>query len=48
LWTAGVEAPRLAEAVAKAAGAEQDRAARLLRGKDLSLPGHPEILVTGT
>jgi NADH dehydrogenase len=47
LWTAGVEAPPLAEAVAKATGAEQDRAGRLLCGKDLSLPGHPEILVTG-
>jgi NADH:ubiquinone reductase (H+-translocating) len=33
--------------VAKATGAEQDRAGRLLCGKDLSLPGHPDILVTG-
>ena len=40
LWTAGVEAPPLATAVAKATGAEQDRAGRLLCGKDLSLPGH--------
>ena len=47
LWTAGVAAPPLAEAVAKATGAEQDRAGRLLCGKDLSLPEHPEILVTG-
>jgi NADH dehydrogenase len=47
LWTAGVAAPPLAEAVAKATGAEQDRAGRLLCGKDLSLPGHPEILVAG-
>jgi NADH:quinone reductase (non-electrogenic) len=47
LWTAGVEAPPLAEAVAKATGAETDRVGRLLCGKDLSLPGHPEILVTG-
>jgi NADH dehydrogenase len=47
LWTAGVEAPPLATAVAKATGAEQDRAGRLLIGPDLSLPGHPEILVTG-
>jgi NADH:quinone reductase (non-electrogenic) len=47
LWTAGVAAPPLATAVAKATGAEQDRAGRLLCGKDLSLPGHPEILVTG-
>jgi NADH:quinone reductase (non-electrogenic) len=47
LWTAGVAAPPLAGAVAKATGAEQDRAGRLVCGKDLSLPGHPEILVTG-
>ena len=47
LWTAGVQAPPLAEAVAKAAGAKQDRAGRLQCGMDLSLPGHPEILVTG-
>src|SRR5262249_57896298 len=47
LWTAGIAAPPLAEAVAKATGAETDRAGRLICGKDLSLPGHPEILVTG-
>jgi NADH dehydrogenase len=47
LWTAGVEAPPLAQIVAKATGAEQDRAGRLLCGKDLTLPGHPDILVTG-
>jgi NADH:ubiquinone reductase (H+-translocating) len=47
LWTASVEAPLLAAAVAKATGAPQDRAGRLLCGRDLSLPGHPEILVTG-
>jgi NADH:ubiquinone reductase (H+-translocating) len=47
LWTAGVQAPALAGAVAKATGAEQDRAGRLVVGKDLTLPGHPEILVAG-
>jgi NADH:quinone reductase (non-electrogenic) len=47
LWTAGVEAPPLAALVAKATGAEQDRAGRLLCGKDLAVPGYPEILVTG-
>ena len=47
LSTAGVEAPPLAAAVAKATGAQQDRAGRLLCGEDLSLPGHPDILVTG-
>jgi NADH dehydrogenase len=47
LWTAGVEAPPLAAVVAKATGAETDRAGRLLCGKDLTILGHPEILVTG-
>jgi NADH dehydrogenase len=47
LWTAGVAAPPLAKAVAKATGAETDRAGRLVCGPDLTLPGHPEILVTG-
>ena len=47
LWTAGVEAPALASAVAKATGAEQDRAGRILVGDDLTIPGHPEIFVAG-
>jgi NADH:ubiquinone reductase (H+-translocating) len=47
LWTAGIQAPPIAGAVAKATGAGQDRAGRLLVGRDLSIPGHPEILVTG-
>ena len=47
LWTAGVQAPPLAHLVAKVTGAEQDRAGRLLCGQDLSLPGHPDILVAG-
>ena len=47
LWTAGVEAPPVATAVAKATGAQQDRAGRIVVGKDLAIPGHPEILVTG-
>jgi NADH dehydrogenase len=47
LWTAGVQAPALAAAVANATGAEQDRAGRLVVNKDLTLPGHPDILVTG-
>ncbi len=47
LWTAGIEAPPLAGIVAKATGAEQDRAGRLRCGKDLSLPGYPDILVAG-
>jgi NADH dehydrogenase len=47
LWTAGVAAPPVATAIAKATGAEQDRSGRIVVGPDLSLPGHPEILVTG-
>ncbi|HEY9243041.1 MAG TPA: FAD-dependent oxidoreductase, partial [Streptosporangiaceae bacterium] len=47
LWTAGVEAPPLAGAVAEATGAQQDRAGRIVVGQDCTIPGHPEILVTG-
>ena len=47
LWTAGVQAPALAGAVAKATGAEQDRAGRLVVSHDLTIPGHPDILVAG-
>jgi NADH:ubiquinone reductase (H+-translocating) len=47
LWTAGVEAPPVATAVAQATGAQQDRAGRLVVGPDLAIPGHPEILVAG-
>src|SRR5215468_10321915 len=47
LWTAGVQAPPLAAVVAKATGAEQDRAGRLVVDKDLTIPGHPDILATG-
>lgn len=47
LWTAGVEAPPIAAALAKATGATQDRAGRIAVEPDLTLPGHPEIRVTG-
>ncbi|HET9969783.1 MAG TPA: NAD(P)/FAD-dependent oxidoreductase [Streptosporangiaceae bacterium] len=47
LWTAGVAAPLIATAVAEATGAQQDRSGRILVGDDLSIPGHPEIMVTG-
>jgi len=47
LWTAGVAAPPAAAAIAAATGAKQDRAGRIEVGPDLSIPGHPEILVTG-
>jgi NADH:ubiquinone reductase (H+-translocating) len=47
LWTAGVQAPALAAEVAKATGAAQDRAGRICVDKDLTIPGHPDIFVTG-
>jgi NADH:ubiquinone reductase (H+-translocating) len=47
LWTAGVEAPPIAEAVAKATGAERDRSGRILVQDDLTIKGHPEISVIG-
>jgi NADH:ubiquinone reductase (H+-translocating) len=47
LWTAGVAAPPAVAAIAKATGAKQDRAGRIEVGPDLSIPGHPEIMVTG-
>jgi len=47
LWTAGVAAPPAAAAIAAAVGAKQDRAGRIEVGPDLSIPGHPEIMVTG-
>jgi NADH dehydrogenase len=47
LWTAGVAAPPAAAAIATATGAKQDRAGRIEVGPDLSIPGHPEIMVTG-
>jgi NADH dehydrogenase len=47
LWAAGVEAPPVAEALAKATGAGQDRAGRIQVEPDLTIPGHPEISVIG-
>jgi len=47
LWTAGVEAPPLAAALAAATGAERDRAGRIVVEKNLTIPGHSEISVIG-
>ena len=47
LWTAGVAAPSVATAIATATGAKQDRAGRIIVGEDLTIPDHPEIMVTG-
>lgn len=47
LWTAGVKAPQFASAVARATGAQQDRAGRIAVQDDLTIAGHPEISVAG-
>jgi NADH dehydrogenase len=47
LWTAGVRAPGVADALAKATGAEQDRAGRIKVTSRCTIPGHPEIFVVG-
>ena len=47
LWAAGVQAASFAGVVAKAVGAETDKAGRIIVGRDLAIPGHPEILVLG-
>lgn len=47
LWAAGVLASSFGRAVAIALGAETDKAGRILVGPDLTVPGHPEILVIG-
>jgi NADH:quinone reductase (non-electrogenic) len=47
IWAAGVSASPLAAALAEASGAELDRAGRVTVEPDLTLPGHPEVLVLG-
>jgi len=47
LWTAGVQASPLGQALAKAAGAQTDRGGRVIVEPDLSVPGHPDIFVVG-
>lgn len=47
VWAAGVSASPLGAQIAKATGAEVDRAGRVLVNKDLTLPDHPEIFVLG-
>ena len=47
LWTAGVEGPPIAKAVAEATDAEHDRAGRIAVQDDLTIKGHPEISVIG-
>jgi NADH:ubiquinone reductase (H+-translocating) len=47
LWAAGVDASPLGKVLAEATGAALDRAGRITVEPDLTLPGHPEILVIG-
>lgn len=47
IWTAGVRGSALGQRIAQAAGAEVDRNERIVVQPDLSLPGHPEILIVG-
>ena len=47
LWGAGVQASPFGKVLAETAGATLDRAGRVSVSPDLSLPGHPEILVVG-
>jgi len=47
VWAAGVAAAGLGKALASAAGAHLDRGGRVAVGPDLTLAGHPDILVIG-
>ena len=47
VWAAGVEASPLGRVLAKATGAEVDRAGRVIVNPDLTVADHPEIFVLG-
>lgn len=47
VWAAGVRASGLAGLLGEASGAEVDRAGRVTVAPDLTLPGHPEVMVLG-
>jgi NADH dehydrogenase len=47
IWAAGVRASSFGEVLKQRAGAQLDRAGRVMVNADLSVPGHPEILVIG-
>jgi|SRR5579863_3506847 len=47
LWAAGVAASPLGRVLAERAGAQLDRAGRVIVESDLTVAGHPEILVLG-
>jgi NADH dehydrogenase len=47
IWAAGVAGAPLGARLARAAGAETDRAGRVRVEPDCTLPGHPEVFVVG-
>lgn len=47
IWAAGVKASAFGKVLAESAGAPLDRAGRVQVAPDLSVPGHPEILIVG-
>ena len=47
IWSAGVAPSPLAAILSQRAGLQPDRAGRVIVAPDLSVPGHPEILVIG-
>jgi NADH dehydrogenase len=47
VWAAGVQASELGAQLAEQSGAELDRAGRVAVNDDLTLPGHPEVVVVG-
>jgi NADH dehydrogenase len=47
VWAAGVQASSLTGTLAAATGAQTDKAGRILVGRDLTVPGHPEITALG-
>ena len=47
IWAAGVQAPPLAAMLARATGADTDRAGRVAVLPDCRLPGHPEVFAIG-
>jgi len=47
LWAAGVQASPLGRVLAERVGAKLDRAGRVIVEPDLTIAGHPEILVIG-
>ncbi len=47
LWAAGVQPSKLGRVLAERTGAALDKAGRVIVEPDLTVPGHPEILVVG-